>query len=191
MCSTYRSTTFAKGAAWNRGRCFLVDTAHARIIPDGEIKGDLMNAEAYDEWLHAGLLDIATLPLRPVYQPNHNTVVRRQLSFGYTEEDLRVLLTRWPRRVHEPLGSMGTDTRSRCSVNVPGCSTTTSVELFAQGHQSAAGRDPRGDRHLDGGVMGPEQNTLEPSRRRAGKSCCTGRSWTRWGWQDRAHQRRR
>ncbi len=145
------------------GKMFLVDTAHARIIPDEEIKGDLMNAEAYDEWLHAGLLDIATLPLRPVYQPNHNTVVRRQLSFGYTEEDLRVLLTPMASSGYEPLGSMGTDTpiavlskRSRLLYDY-------FVELFAQVTNPPLDAIREEIVTSMARVMGPEQNTLEPS----------------------------
>ena len=114
------------------GRMFLVDTAQGRIIPDEEIKGDLMRSEPYDEWLHAGLLDIATLPPRPVYKPNHDTVVRRQVSFGYTEEDLRVLLTPMAASGYEPLGSMGTDTPVAVMSQRSRLLYDYFVELFAQ-----------------------------------------------------------
>ncbi|MCK8615708.1 glutamate synthase large subunit [Gordonia sp. C13] len=145
------------------GRMFLVDTAQGRIIPDEEIKGELMNAEAYDEWLHAGLLDIATLPERPVFQPNHDTVVRRQLSFGYTEEDLRVLLTPMAASGYEPLGSMGTDTpiavlsrRSRLLYDY-------FVELFAQVTNPPLDAIREEIVTSMGRVMGPEQNLLDPT----------------------------
>ncbi|UCZ91112.1 glutamate synthase large subunit [Gordonia sp. WA4-43] len=145
------------------GRMFLVDTEQGRIIPDEELKGELMNAEAYDEWLHAGLLDIATLPDRPVFQPNHDTVVRRQISFGYTEEDLRVLLTPMAASGYEPLGSMGTDTpvavlsqRSRLLYDY-------FVELFAQVTNPPLDAIREEIVTSMSRVMGPEQNLLRPS----------------------------
>ena len=145
------------------GRMFLVDTAQGRIIPDEELKSELMNAEAYDEWLHAGLLDIATLPDRPVFQPNHDTVVRRQISFGYTEEDLRVLLTPMAASGYEPLGSMGTDTpvavlsqRSRLLYDY-------FVELFAQVTNPPLDAIREEIVTSMSRVMGPEQNLLRPT----------------------------
>ncbi len=142
---------------------FLVDTAAGRIIPDEEVKGDLINAEPYDEWLHAGLLDIATLPPRPVYTPNHDTVVRRQVSFGYTEEDLRVLLTPMAASGYEPLGSMGTDTpvavlskRSRLLYDY-------FVELFAQVTNPPLDAIREEIVTSMARVMGPEQNLLRPT----------------------------
>ncbi|MFE0749880.1 glutamate synthase large subunit [Gordonia sp. NPDC058843] len=145
------------------GRMFLIDTEQGRIIPDEELKSELMNAEAYDEWLHAGLLDIARLPDRPVFQPNHDTVVRRQISFGYTEEDLRVLLTPMAASGYEPLGSMGTDTpvavlsqRSRLLYDY-------FVELFAQVTNPPLDAIREEIVTSMSRVMGPEQNLLRPT----------------------------
>ncbi|GAA3690908.1 glutamate synthase large subunit [Gordonia hankookensis] len=145
------------------GRMFLVDTKQGRIIPDEEIKGDLIGAQPYDEWLHAGLLDIATLPNRPVYKPNHDTVVRRQVSFGYTEEDMRVLLTPMAASGYEPLGSMGTDTpvavlskRSRLLYDY-------FVELFAQVTNPPLDAIREEIVTSMARVMGPEQNLLNPT----------------------------
>ena len=67
------------------GKMFLIDTAQGRIVPDDEIKEDLSKQEPYGEWLHSGLLDLKTLPDRVRVTPNHESVVRRQISFGYTE----------------------------------------------------------------------------------------------------------
>jgi hypothetical protein len=92
------------------GKMFLIDTAAGRIVSDDEIKQGLSASEPYDEWLHSGLLDLATLPARVRVQPNHDSVVRRQISFGYTEEELRIMLTPMAASGAEPLGSMGTDT---------------------------------------------------------------------------------
>ncbi|GAC69969.1 glutamate synthase large subunit [Gordonia soli] len=144
------------------GHMFLIDTAQGRIVPDDEVKGELMTAEPYEEWLHAGLLDIATLPARPVYRPNHDTVVRRQVSFGYTEEDLRVLLTPMAASGYEPLGSMGTDTpvavlsqRSRLLYDY-------FVELFAQVTNPPLDAIREEIVTSMARVMGPEQNLLAP-----------------------------
>nr|MDT0526571.1 glutamate synthase central domain-containing protein [Streptomyces sp. DSM 41633] len=114
------------------GKMFLVVTGAGRIVPDDEIKEQLAAADPYGEWLHAGLLDLSTLPERSRIQPNHDSVVRRQIAFGYTEEELRVLLTPMAASGGEPLGSMGTDTpvavlskRSRLLYDY-------FIELFAQ-----------------------------------------------------------
>ena len=86
---------------------FLVDTAAGRIVPDEEIKTQLASEHPYDEWLYAGRFRLDSLPDRPSVLHNHDSVVRRQRVFGYTEEDLRVLLAPMAASGGEPLGSMG------------------------------------------------------------------------------------
>jgi len=92
------------------GRMFLVDTEEHRIITDPEIKTELANEQPYDEWLHAGLIRFSDLPEREHVVHSHASVTRRQQVFGYTEEELRVLLTPMAKNGVEPIGSMGTDT---------------------------------------------------------------------------------
>ncbi|WP_029430380.1 glutamate synthase large subunit [Blastococcus sp. URHD0036] len=92
------------------GRMFLVDTAAGRILSDEEVKGALADEHPYDDWLHAGIVQLPQLPERRRSRPSHESVVRRQQLFGYTEEDLRVLLTPMASSAAEPIGSMGTDT---------------------------------------------------------------------------------
>ncbi|MEN4401288.1 glutamate synthase large subunit [Mycolicibacterium senegalense] len=145
------------------GKMFLVDTAAGRIIGDDEIKEQLATAEPYGEWLHAGLLDLATLPERTRIQPNHESVVRRQIAFGYTEEELRILLTPMAASGGEPLGSMGTDTpvavlskRSRLLYDY-------FVELFAQVTNPPLDAIREEVVTSMARVMGPEENLLEPS----------------------------
>ncbi|SEO96592.1 glutamate synthase large subunit [Trujillonella endophytica] len=92
------------------GRMFLVDTAAGTIVSDEEVKGALATEHPYDDWLHAGLVHLPQLPERRRARPSHASVVRRQQLFGYTEEDLRVLLTPMASSAAEPIGSMGTDT---------------------------------------------------------------------------------
>ena len=92
------------------GRMFLVDTASHRIIEDEEIKAQLAAERPYDEWLHAGLIHLEDLPEREHVVHTHESVLRRQQTFGYTEEELRVLLAPMARAGAEAIGSMGTDT---------------------------------------------------------------------------------
>ncbi|WP_369133284.1 glutamate synthase large subunit [Modestobacter sp. I12A-02662] len=92
------------------GRMFLVDTAAGRIVSDEEVKGALATAEPYGDWLHAGLVHLPSLPERRRARPSHESVVRRQLLFGYTEEELRLLVQPMAAAGAEPIGSMGTDT---------------------------------------------------------------------------------
>ncbi|MEV4637173.1 glutamate synthase large subunit [Actinoplanes sp. NPDC049548] len=103
------ATVVAKGRL-QPGRMFLVDTAAGRIVHDDEIKAELAAAEPYDEWLHAGLIDLQDLPPREHTIYTHDSVMRRQQIFGYTEEELKILVAPMARAGAEPLGSMGTDT---------------------------------------------------------------------------------
>ncbi|WP_158893922.1 glutamate synthase large subunit [Amycolatopsis anabasis] len=91
------------------GRMFLVDTAEGRIIDDEEIKGELAAEHPYGDWVNAGLLHLEELPEREREVPTHASLVRRQQAFGYTEEELDVLLEPMARTGAEPIGSMGND----------------------------------------------------------------------------------
>ncbi|MFI9640052.1 glutamate synthase large subunit [Micromonospora sp. NPDC051925] len=103
------ATVVAKGRL-QPGRMFLVDTVNGRIVSDDEIKTELAAAQPYDEWLHAGLIELDDLPHREHVVYTHDSVRRRQQTFGYTEEELKILLAPMARTGAEPLGSMGTDT---------------------------------------------------------------------------------
>ncbi|MCG7593466.1 glutamate synthase large subunit [Mycobacterium sp. PSTR-4-N] len=145
------------------GKMFLIDTAAGRIVSDDEIKHDLATAEPYGEWLHAGLLDIKALPDRVRVQPNHDSVVRRQISFGYTEEDLRILLTPVASSGAEPLGSMGTDTPAAVLSERSKSLYDYFVELFAQVTNPPLDAIREEVVTSMSRVMGPEQNLLAPS----------------------------
>ncbi len=103
------SRVVAKGRL-QPGRMFLVDTEAGRIIEDDEIKKELAGMSPYGDWLHAGLMHLDTLPEREHMVYTHDSVMRRQQTFGYTEEELKVLLAPMARTGQEPVGSMGTDT---------------------------------------------------------------------------------
>ncbi|CRK52033.1 glutamate synthase (large subunit) [Rhodococcus sp. RD6.2] len=156
------SRVLAKGRL-EPGQMFLVDTAAGRIVPDSEVKGELAAAEPYAEWLYAGLLSLDELPDRPAAVHPHESVVRRQIVFGYTEEELRLLLTPMAAAAGEPIGSMGTDTpiavlsqRSRLLYDY-------FVELFAQVTNPPLDAIREEVVTSLSRVMGPEQNLLRPT----------------------------
>jgi glutamate synthase (ferredoxin) len=92
------------------GRIFLVDTARGKIVSDEEVKRELAAAQPYKEWLQH-LIDIDDLDPAPYLPPpSHETVRQRQQLFGYTHEDLRLLMAPMATTGEEALGSMGTDT---------------------------------------------------------------------------------
>src|SRR4029079_10453245 len=93
------------------GRMFLVDTEQQRIITDEELKDELANAKPYRQWLNENTVHLDALPEPPyVHTSNTSTVLLRQRAFGYTNEDLRLLLQPMAAEGHEAVGSMGTDT---------------------------------------------------------------------------------
>jgi len=114
------------------GRMFLVDTEEHRIIEDDEIKGALAAEHPYAEWLHAGLVKLPDIPDREHVIHSHASVTRRQQIFGYTEEELRILLTPMANNGVEPIGSMGTDTPIAVLSQRPRLLFDYFTQLFAQ-----------------------------------------------------------
>lgn len=145
------------------GRMFLVDTAKGRIVEDGEIKAELAAEHPYGEWLHAGQVHLADLPPREHQAASHASVVRRQQVFGYTEEELRVILTPMATSGVEPLGSMGSDTPVAVLSERPRLLYDYFSQLFAQV------TNPPLDALREELVtslstrLGPEGNLLEPT----------------------------
>jgi glutamate synthase (NADPH/NADH) large chain len=92
------------------GKMFLVDTVAGRIVEDDEIKGELAASEPWQEWLDEGRIHMAELPEREHVTHTPASVTRRQRTFGYTEEEVRILITPMARAGAEPLGAMGSDT---------------------------------------------------------------------------------
>jgi glutamate synthase (NADPH/NADH) large chain len=91
------------------GRMFLVDTAKGRLVEDEEIKAELSSEHPYDEWLAADQIRLDELPARAMLTPQHGRVVVQQRLFGYTNEELRMLVAPMARTGAEPIGSMGSD----------------------------------------------------------------------------------
>ncbi|MGW2276930.1 glutamate synthase large subunit [Streptomyces sp. NPDC001770] len=114
------------------GKMFLVDTAEHRIIEDDEIKAGLAGEQPYEEWLETGEIELGDLPEREHIVHTHASVTRRQQTFGYTEEELRVLLAPMARTAGEPLGSMGTDSPIAALSARPRLLFDYFTQLFAQ-----------------------------------------------------------
>ncbi|MFF2505433.1 glutamate synthase large subunit [Streptomyces sp. NPDC058067] len=114
------------------GKMFLVDTAEHRIIEDDEIKAGLAAEQPYAEWLEAGEIELSDLPEREHIVHTHASVTRRQQTFGYTEEELRVILTPMAKTGGEPLGSMGTDSPIAALSARPRLIFDYFTQLFAQ-----------------------------------------------------------
>jgi len=92
------------------GKMFLVDTEAGVIIEDETIKSELATAEPYSEWLDAGRIHLKDLPEREHIVHTPASVSRRQRTFGYTEEEVRLLVMPMAKAGAEPLGAMGSDT---------------------------------------------------------------------------------
>ncbi|WP_153504211.1 glutamate synthase large subunit [Cumulibacter manganitolerans] len=114
------------------GRMFLVDTEHGRIIEDDEVKSGLAAAQPYREWLEDGVIHLENLPEREHIVHTASSVARRQQTFGYTHEELRILLTPMAATGGEALGSMGTDTPIAVLSKRPRLLFDYFTQLFAQ-----------------------------------------------------------
>jgi glutamate synthase (NADPH/NADH) large chain len=144
------------------GRMFLVDTVEGRIIADDEVKAGLAAEHPYADWLHAGLMRLPDLPDREHVTYGHSSVQRRQQTFGYTEEDLRVLLTPMARTGGEALGSMGTDTPIAVLSQRPRLLYDYFNQLFAQVTNPPLDAIREEIVTAISNTIGPEQSLLEP-----------------------------
>jgi glutamate synthase domain-containing protein 2/glutamate synthase domain-containing protein 1/glutamate synthase domain-containing protein 3 len=115
------------------GRMFLVDTVQKRIVSDVEIKKQLASRQPYATWLQEQQVTLEHLPEPSrVIASNPETLLRRQRAYGYTEEDLKVLLGPMGARGEEPIGSMGTDVPLACLSDRPQPLFNYFKQLFAQ-----------------------------------------------------------
>ena len=144
------------------GKMFLVDIEAGRIIEDGEIKDELANAAPYKDWLHAGMVKLSDLPSREHIVYPHSSVVRRQRAFGYTEEELRILVTPMAKNGMEALGSMGTDTPIAALSDKPRLIFDYFSQLFAQVTNPPLDAIREELVTSLGTSMGPEHNLLDP-----------------------------
>ena len=144
------------------GRMFLVDTSLARIVDDEEIKADLAAAQPYREWLDAGLIRLDDLPVRDALTPVRASQVQQQRMFGWTEEEVRILIAPMARTGAEPIGSMGTDTPIAVLSNRPRMLFDYFSQLFAQVTNPPLDAIREELVTSLGGTIGPEANLLAP-----------------------------
>ena len=144
------------------GKMFLVDLNEGRVIEDDEIKDGLASAAPYGEWLHAGMVSLKDIPAREhIFYP-HSSVLRRQRAFGYTEEELRMIITPMARTGAEPIGSMGTDTPVAVLSDKPRLLFDYFSQLFAQVTNPPLDAIREELVTSLGGSIGPEHNLLDP-----------------------------
>jgi glutamate synthase (NADPH/NADH) large chain len=157
-----QSTVVEKGRL-QPGRMFLVDTSQGRIIGDEELKQSLAAEHPYGEWLHAGQVHLDDMPPRDMLTPQHSSVVQHQRLFGYTTEELKILIAPMAKTAIEPLGSMGTDTPIAVLSSRPRVLFDYFSQLFAQVTNPPL--DAIREELVTSlrATVGPEQNLLSPS----------------------------
>ena len=144
------------------GKMFLVDIESGRIIEDGEIKDSLADAAPYGQWLRDGMVKLSELPPREHIIYPHKSVVRRQKAFGYTEEELKIIVAPMAKGGGEALGSMGSDTPLAALSNKPRLLFDYFTQLFAQVTNPPLDAIREELVTSLGGSIGPEYNLLDP-----------------------------
>ncbi|VEG26292.1 Ferredoxin-dependent glutamate synthase 1 [Actinomyces howellii] len=114
------------------GTMFLVDLESGRIVPDAEIKEGLASGAPYDQWLDEHMVRLEDLPVREHVGHSPSSVLRRQQTFGYTHEELSMLLAPMAVGGAEAIGSMGTDTPIAVLSDRPRLVFDYFSQLFAQ-----------------------------------------------------------
>ncbi len=148
------------------GRMLLIDTSQGRIISDEEIKHQLASAHPYRDWLNKYQVTLEDLPKpRPEMIPrtDHATLIQRLAAFGYTDEDLNIILTPMARDGFEPVGSMGNDAALAVLSDKPKLLYSYFKQLFAQVTNPPIDAT-REELVISAEVMvGAESNVLEPT----------------------------
>ena len=138
MASEAGVIEFAPERIWTKGRLrpgrmFLVDTQEGRIVTDNEIKSKIARQAPYRRWLEENRIELRGLFDSPQsVEADSETIALRQRIFGFTREELRVILTPMALNAQEPVGSMGTDTPLAVLSNRPRMLYDYFKQLFAQ-----------------------------------------------------------
>jgi len=114
------------------GRVFLVDVEQGRIIEDEELKSTLAAQVPYGEWLDRHQISLDEIETPSTLSPEHFSVLQQQKSFGYSEEDLRLIVRHMAQVGEEPIGSMGSDTTMPFLSAMPRSIFDYFTQLFAQ-----------------------------------------------------------
>ncbi|AQP44491.1 glutamate synthase large subunit [Tessaracoccus flavus] len=114
------------------GRMLLVDLDRHALLSDEEVKGALAAEHPYEKWVSDNKIELDQLPSRAHIVHSHSSVVRRQQVFGYTEEELRLIIAPMANAGAEPIGSMGTDSPIAALSSRPRLIFDYFSQLFAQ-----------------------------------------------------------
>jgi glutamate synthase (NADPH/NADH) large chain len=146
------------------GRMFLVDTDEGRIVADEEIKLRTANEKPYGQWLRDNLVTLQEVPEAPSpREPDHETVIKRQLAFGYSREDVEQLVLPMGKEGVEPVGSMGDDTPLAVLSERPQLLYNYFKQLFAQVTNPPIDCIREELIMATDTTVGPEQNLLDPT----------------------------
>ena len=145
------------------GRMFLVDTAQGRIVTDDELKDELAAARPYQQWVADAMVRLEDLPEPAnVIGPDHETVLRRQEVFGYSAEDVRLIIDPMATTAADPVGSMGNDTPLAVLSDRPQLLYDYFKQLFAQVTNPPVDAIREDIIMATDRAVGPEDNLLEP-----------------------------
>ncbi len=144
------------------GKMFLIDTRQGRIVDDEEIKKQLAAQHPYGDWLANGMVQLDDLPDREHTVFSHDSVLRRQQMFGYSHEELKIIVAPMARDGKEPIGSMGTDTPIAVLSKRPRLLFDYFVQLFAQVTNPPLDAIREEVVTAVASSVGPEANLLKP-----------------------------
>ena len=145
------------------GKMFFIDTEQGRIVRDDEIKSKIVSEKPYSSWLEENQLDLDELPERHVPRLEDASLLTRQKLFGYTNEEIKLLLTPMYQHGKEAIGSMGTDTPVAVLSNRPRLIYDYFQQLFAQVTNPPLDAIREEIVTSTSGWLGPEGNLLLPT----------------------------
>ena len=116
------------------GRMFLVDMEKGRIVTDEEIKNQIATEQPYREWIDKHMVELAQIQDAPELEVDYDatSLLQQQMAFGYSFEDLRLLLTPMAKDGVEAVGAMGADTPLAVLSDRPKLLYDYFQQLFAQ-----------------------------------------------------------
>ncbi|WP_058233938.1 glutamate synthase large subunit [Devriesea agamarum] len=114
------------------GSMFLLDVEQGKMLDEEQVRRDIATAQPYGKWIAENTVQLTDLPDREHVSHSRASVVRRQQTFGYTEEELRILLAPMAAKGVEPIGAMGTDTPVAVLSDRPRLLFDYFTQMFAQ-----------------------------------------------------------
>ncbi|PJI85466.1 glutamate synthase large subunit [Luteimicrobium subarcticum] len=151
------------------GRMFLVDTHQGRIVEDEEVKASLSTKRPYQQWVAENSVYLKDLPEREHVAHSPASVQRRQRTFGYTAEELKIILGPMGENGAEPLGAMGSDTPIAVLSSRPRMLFDYFTQMFAQVTNPPLDAIREELVTSIAGAIGPEPNLLEDTALHARK----------------------